>query len=53
MTGAYNLAIELTERLMATDPAPLKEELLDLKERILPRALGGITHVHFLSGLKD
>mgnify|MGYP000846720590 FL=1 len=53
MTGAYNLAIELTERLMATDPAPLKEELLDLKERILPLALGGITHGHFLRGLKD
>ncbi|HQE71608.1 MAG TPA: DUF3656 domain-containing protein, partial [Methanothrix soehngenii] len=53
MTEAYNLAIELTERLMATDPAPLKEGLLDLKERILPRALGGITHGHFLRGLKD
>jgi putative protease len=53
VTGAYNLAIELTERLMATDPAPLKEGLLDLKERILPLALGGITHGHFLRGLKD
>ena len=53
MTGAYYRAIELTERLMATDPAPLKEELLDLKERILPLALGGITHGHFLRGLKD
>jgi hypothetical protein len=38
---------------MATDPAPLKEGLLDLKERILPLALGGITHGHFLRGLKD
>ena len=50
---AYNRAIELTEKLKAADPAPLKEELLDLKERIQPLALGRITHGHFLRGLKD
>ena len=50
---AYHRAIELTEKLLATDPAPLKDGLLDLKERILPLALGGITHGHFLRGLKD
>ncbi len=53
VTGAYNQAIELTEKLLATDPAPLKERLLGLKERIQPLALGGITHGHFLRGLKD
>jgi len=53
VTGAYNQAIERTEKLLATDPAPLKEGLLDLKARIQPLALGGITHGHFLRGLKD
>jgi len=53
VAGAYNKAIDLTEELKAADPMSLKEGLLDLKEKILPLARGGITHGHFLRGLKD
>lgn len=53
VAGAYNRAIDLTEELKAADPMSLKEGLLDLKEKILPLARGGITHGHFLRGLKD
>lgn len=53
VAGAYNKAIELTEKMKAADPVSLKQGLLDLKERILPLARGGITHGHFLRGLKD
>jgi putative protease len=49
MTEIYRKAIDLTERGGGT----LRQDLESLKESIRPLALGGITHGHFLKGLKD
>jgi len=49
MTGAYKMAIDLTEKGDGT----LLQDLQDLKESIRPLTLGGITHGHFVKGLKD
>jgi putative protease len=49
MTAAYRKAIDLTEK--GNDN--LRQELQGLKEAIVPLTLGGITHGHFVKGLKD
>jgi U32 family peptidase len=49
MTRIYKMAIDLTEAGGET----LNEDLQALKEAVMPLALGGITHGHFIKGLKD
>ncbi|MCU0637270.1 MAG: U32 family peptidase [Methanothrix sp.] len=49
MTRIYKMAIDLTECRGET----LNEDLQALKEAVMPLALGGITHGHFIKGLKD
>jgi putative protease len=49
MTVAYKEAIDLTDRGEGT----LLQDLQDLTESIRPLTLGGITHGHFVKGLKD
>jgi putative protease len=49
MTENYRKAIDLTERGGGT----LQQGLYELKEAIRPLTLGGITHGHFVKGLKD
>jgi len=49
MTEIYRKAIELTERGGET----LERDLQELKEEVLPLALGGITYGHFVKGLRD
>mgnify|MGYP001157880959 CR=1 FL=1 len=49
MTENYRKAIDLTEKGDGT----LQKDLYDLKEAIRPLTLGGITHGHFIKGLKD
>jgi putative protease len=49
MTETYRRAIDLTEKGSDT----LHRDLESLKESIRPLTLGGITHGHFLKGLKD
>lgn len=49
MTAAYRKAIDLTEKRDDN----LRQELQGLKEAIVPLTLGGITHGHFVKGLKD
>lgn len=49
MTQIYRRAIDLTEKGDGT----LQQDLESLKEAIRPLALGGITHGHFVKGLKD
>ena len=49
MTAAYRKAIDLTEK----GGDNLRQELQGLKEAIVPLTLGGITHGHFVKGLKD
>jgi putative protease len=48
MTEIYLKAIDLTKAGSAS-----QEGLQELKERIRPMALGGITYGHFIKGLKD
>jgi len=49
MTEAYRTAIDLTEK----GDENLRQELSGLKEAIVPLTIGGITHGHFVKGLKD
>ncbi len=49
MTKIYRKAIDLTEKGDETH----HQDLQELKESIRPLALGGITHGHFIKGLKD
>lgn len=49
MTAAYKKAIDLSEKRDDN----LRQELQGLKEAIVPLTLGGITHGHFVKGLKD
>lgn len=49
MTEAYKTAISLTEK----GSGNLRQELISLKEAIVPLTIGGITHGHFIKGLKD
>lgn len=49
MTEIYRKAIDLTEKGDVT----LRQDLERLKESLRPLALGGITHGHFVKGLKD
>jgi putative protease len=49
MTEAYRTAIGLTEK----GGRNLRQELIVLKEEIVPITIGGITHGHFIKGLKD
>ena len=49
MAEIYKRAIELTER----GGEALDGDLQELKEKVLPLALGGITYGHFVKGLRD
>lgn len=49
MANIYAKAIDLTAKAGESLP----EELEKLKEELRPLALGGITHGHFIKGLKD
>jgi len=49
MTEIYRRAIELTER----GGERLEQDLQELKEKVVPLALGGITYGHFVKGLRD
>jgi putative protease len=49
MTEIYRRAIELTER----GRVRLVQDLQELKEKVVPLALGGITYGHFVKGLRD
>lgn len=49
VTRIYKMAIDLTEAGGET----LDRDLQALKEAVMPLALGGITHGHFIKGLKD
>ena len=49
MTEIYRRAIELTER----GGERLEGDFQELKEAVVPLALGGITYGHFVKGLKD
>ena len=49
MAQIYAKAIDLTAKAVESLP----EELEKLKEELRPLALGGITHGHFIKGLKD
>jgi putative protease len=49
MTEIYKRAIELTER----GGEAMEQDLQELKEEVLPLALGGITYGHFVKGLRD
>ncbi len=49
MTEIYRRAIELTER----GRVRLEQDLQELKEKVVPLALGGITYGHFVKGLRD
>jgi putative protease len=66
VTAAYRRAVELTAGRYADnsirrdspqrdspESGSLEAGLQELKERIRPLSLGGITHGHFLRGLKD
>jgi len=49
MTKIYRRAIELTKR----GGERLERDLQELKEEVVPLALGGITYGHFVKGLRD